>query len=130
MSNVPEELKYAVTHEWARPDEHGVITVGITDHAQDLLGDIVFVEFPETGAQVAVADEAGVVESVKAASDLYSPVAGEITEINELLQENPELLNSDPYGDGWIFKVKMSDASDFDKLLQASEYLAQCEAEE
>lgn len=130
MSNVPEELKYTTTHEWSRPDEHGVITVGITDHAQDLLGDIVFVEVPEVGSQVAVADEAGVVESVKAASDLYSPVAGEIVEINELLQETPELVNSDPYGDGWLLKIKMADATDLESLLTADEYTAQCEAEE
>lgn len=130
MSNMPEELKYSVTHEWSRPDENGVITVGITDHAQDLLGDIVFVEVPEVGSQVAASDEAGVVESVKAASDVYSPVAGEVVEINEQLQESPELVNSDPYGDGWLFKVKMADPADFEKLLTADEYAEQCETEE
>lgn len=130
MSNVPEELKYTTTHEWSRPDELGVVTVGITDHAQDLLGDIVFVEVSEVGSQLAASDEAGVVESVKAASDLYSPVAGEVIEVNELLQETPELVNSDPYGDGWLFKVKMADGADLEKLLTADEYAAQCEAEE
>lgn len=130
MSNVPEELRYSTTHEWSRPDEHGVVTVGITDHAQDLLGDIVYVEMPEAGSQVAAFDEAGVVESVKAASDIYSPVSGEIVAVNENLQETPELVNSDPYGDGWLFKVKMADAADLDKLLTADEYVAQCDAEE
>ena len=130
MNNVPEELKYAATHEWSRPDEQGVVTVGITDHAQDLLGDIVFVELPEVGTQLAASDEAGVVESVKAASDIYMPVAGEIVEINELLQESPELVNSDPYGDGWFFKVKIEDITDLAKLLAAAEYWQQCEAEE
>jgi glycine cleavage system H protein len=95
-----------------------------------LLGDIVFVEVAEIGSQLAASDEVGVVESVKAASDLYSPIAGEVVEINELLQETPELVNSDPYGDGWLFKVKMADAADLDKLLTADEYAAQCEEEE
>jgi glycine cleavage system H protein len=130
MSNVPEELKYATTHEWSHVDEDGVVTVGITDHAQDLLGDIVFVEVPEVGTQVAAADEVGVIESVKAASDIYSPVAGEIIEVNELLQESPEIVNSDPYGDGWFFKIKMADDSDLEKLLTADEYTEQCDAEE
>jgi glycine cleavage system H protein len=130
MSNVPEELKYATTHEWSHVDEDGVVTVGITDHAQDLLGDIVFVEVPEVGTQVAAADEVGVIESVKAASDIYSPVAGEIIEVNELLQESPEIVNSDPYGDGWFFKIKMADDSDLEKLLTADEYAEQCDAEE
>ena len=129
MSEVPEELKYSTTHEWSRTDEEGVVTVGITDYAQDLLGDIVYVELPDVGSQLADSDEAGVVESVKAASDIYSPVAGEIVEVNELLQDSPELVNSDPYGDGWFFKIKISDPADLEKLLTADEYAEQCEAE-
>ncbi len=129
MSNTPEELKYATSHEWVKADEEGNVTVGITDHAQDLLGDIVFVELPEVGSLVAATDEAGVVESVKAASDVYAPVAGEIIEVNEKLNDSPELVNSDPYGDGWFFKIKMSDSADLDNLLAADEYSEQCESE-
>ena len=130
MSNIPEELKYSDTHEWSRPGDDGVITVGISDHAQDLLGDIVFVELPEVGAELSTSDEAGVVESVKAASDIYAPVSGEIVEVNENLQESPELINSDPYGDGWIFKLKVSDKAELEKLNSATAYREKCEAED
>lgn len=130
MSNVPGELKYATTHEWARLEEDGIVTVGITDHAQDLLGDIVFVELPEVGTELGASDEAGVVESVKAASDVYAPIAGEVVEINETLQESPEVVNSDPYNDGWFFKIKLSDSTELEALLDAAAYTEQCAAED
>lgn len=124
MSNTPAELKYAASHEWARLDGD-VVTVGISDHAQDALGDLVFVELPDIGTQVAAGDEAGVVESVKAASDIYAPVSGEIVAVNEALVDAPEIVNGDPYGDGWLYKIKVSDASELDKLLSADAYAAQ-----
>ena len=106
MSNIPAELKYADSHEWLSKEEDGTMTVGITFHAQELLGDIVFVELPEIGTKLAVKDQVGVVESVKAASDIYAPLAGEITAVNENLASAPETANSDPYGQGWFFKIK------------------------
>ena len=110
MSTIPGELKYLASHEWVRLEEDGVtVTVGITDHAQDLLGDVVFVELPELDSIIEAAEEAGVVESVKAASDIFSPVGGTVVEINESLEESPEFVNSDPYDDGWFFKIKISD---------------------
>ncbi|MDF2642537.1 MAG: glycine cleavage system protein [Pseudomonas sp.] len=122
MSNIPAELRFAESHEWARMESDGTITVGISDHAQEALGDVVFVELPEVGKVFAAGDAAGVVESVKAASDIYSPVAGEVVAVNEALSDGPELLNSTPY-DAWIFKIKPSDASgDLDKLLDAPGY--------
>lgn len=124
MSNTPAELKYAASHEWARL-EGDIVTVGITDHAQDALGDLVYVELPEVGAQVAAGDEAGVVESVKAASDIYAPVSGEIVAVNETLVDAPEIVNSAPYGDGWLYQIKVSDVSELDKLMSAAEYAAQ-----
>jgi len=124
MSNTPAELKYAASHEWARL-EGDIVTVGITDHAQDALGDLVYVELPTVGDQVAAGDEAGVVESVKAASDIYAPVSGEIVEVNEALVDAPEIVNSDAYGAGWLYKIKVSDAGELDKLLSADEYAAQ-----
>lgn len=124
MSNTPAELKYAASHEWARL-EGDVVTVGITDHAQDALGDLVYVELPEIGAQVAAGDEAGVVESVKAASDIYAPVSGEIVAVNEALIDAPEIVNSEPYGDGWLYRIKISDVSELDKLMSAADYAAQ-----
>ena len=122
MSNIPQELRYTSSHEWARRDSDGTVTVGITDHAQDLLGDLVYVELPEVGTEVAAGAEAGVVESVKAASDLYSPLSGEIVAVNEALSDSPEIINGDPYQDGWIFKLKPSDASQWDALLDAAAY--------
>ncbi len=131
MSNIPSELKYLPSHEWARLEEDGVtVTVGITDHAQDLLGDVVFVELPEVGSEISAGEEAGVVESVKAASDIFSPVGGEVVEINEDLEESPELVNSDPYDDGWFFKVKITDAEELSGLLDAEAYAEACEAED
>ncbi|MBD3654820.1 glycine cleavage system protein GcvH [Kangiella sp.] len=122
MSQIPAELKYVSSHEWIRDEGDGVVTVGITDHAQELLGDVVFVDAPEVDSEVEAEDEIAVVESVKAASDIYAPLAGTILEINEELEDSPELINSDPYGDGWMFKMKLADAGDMDSLLSAEEY--------
>ena len=124
MSDTPSELRYASSHEWSRQEADGSITVGITNHAQDALGDVVFVELPEVGRQLSAGDECAVVESVKAASDIYAPVSGEIIAINEALADSPELLNEDPYGEAWLFKVKPTDSSELDKLLDAEGYLA------
>jgi glycine cleavage system H protein len=127
MSNTPNELKYAASHEWARVEEDGTVTVGITDHAQIALGDVVFVELPEVGTVFSAGQEAGVVESVKAASDVYAPVSGEVIEVNEALEEAPEAINADPYGDGWFYKIRPSDASELDGLLTADQYQDECE---
>lgn len=129
MSQTPIELKYASTHEWARVEEDGTVTVGITDHAQEALGDVVFVELPEVGTILAAADEAGVVESVKAASDIYAPIGGEVISINILLEDDPETVNTDPYNEGWFYKLQPSDTSELDGLLSAEEYQQQCEEE-
>ncbi|MFI8226450.1 glycine cleavage system protein GcvH [Pseudomonas neuropathica] len=123
MSNIPAELRFAESHEWARLEADGTVTVGISDHAQEALGDVVFVELTEVGKVFAAEDQAGVVESVKAASDIYSPISGEVIAINEELGGSPELLNSDPYG-AWIFKLKPSDKAELDKLLDAGAYKA------
>ena len=123
MSNIPADLRFAVSHEWARLEADGTVTVGISDHAQEALGDVVFVELAEVGAEFAAEGQAGVVESVKAASDIYAPVAGEVIAVNEELSASPELLNSDPYG-AWIFKLKPSDKAELDKLLDAAGYKA------
>ncbi|VVQ28939.1 glycine cleavage system protein GcvH [Pseudomonas fluorescens] len=123
MSNIPAELRFAESHEWARLEADGTVTVGISDHAQEALGDVVFVELTEVGKVFAAGDQSGVVESVKAASDIYSPVSGEVIAINEELGGSPELLNSDPYG-AWIFKIKPSDKAELDKLLDAAAYKA------
>lgn len=119
-STIPSELRYAETHEWVRSQEDGIVTVGITDHAQHLLGDLVFVELPEVGRVVTAAEGCAVVESVKAASDVYSPVDGVIVEVNELLADNPELINQDPYEEGWILRIKTS--TDLEGLLDAAAY--------
>ena len=130
MSTIPNDLKYLSSHEWARLEDDGVtVTVGITDHAQDMLGDVVFVELPDVGAELTAGDEAGVVESVKAASDIFSPVSGEVIEINEALEENPELVNSDPYNDGWFFKLRIKDKTELQSLLDAEDYAEVCESE-
>ena len=123
MSNIPADLRFAESHEWARLEADGTVTVGISDHAQEALGDVVFVELAEVGAHFQAQGQAGVVESVKAASDIYSPVAGEVIAVNEELSGSPELLNSDPYG-AWIFKLKPSDKAELDKLLDAAGYKA------
>jgi glycine cleavage system H protein len=121
-SHIPTDLRYAETHEWVRLQEDGIVTVGITDHAQHLLGDLVFVELPEVGRTLSAAESCAVVESVKAASDVYSPVDGVIVEVNELLADNPELINEDPYGEGWILRLKTS--AKLDGLLDAAAYEA------
>lgn len=128
MSKSPAELKYAATHEWARVED-GIVTVGITNHAQDALGDLVYIELPEVGDSLKAADEAGVVESVKAASDIYAPVTGEVVEVNSALVDSPEIVNSDPYHDGWMYKIRMTDPAELDDLLSAEDYDAQVEAE-
>ena len=129
MSQTPSELRYAITHEWARREDDGTVTVGITDHAQEALGDVVFVELPEVGTVFAAADDAGVVESVKAASDVYAPIGGEVIAINSMLEDEPEIVNSDPYNDGWFYKLQPADTSDLDALLSAEDYQQQCEDE-
>lgn len=129
MSDIPSDLKYVASHEWIRDEGDGVVTVGVTDHAQDLLGDVVFIELPEAGAEFANGDDIGVVESVKAASDVYAPLSGEIVAINEELEDSPELVNSDPYGDGWFIKIRLSDTTELDELLDAEGYAELCEAE-
>ncbi len=128
MSNTPTDLKYATSHEWARLDGD-IVTIGITDHAQEALGDLVFVELPEVGDNVNAGDEAGVVESVKAASDIYAPVSGEVIEINPALEDTPELINTDPYGEGWMYKIKISAVEELDDMLSADEYDSQVSAE-
>jgi glycine cleavage system H protein len=130
MSQTPSELKYASSHEWARLEEDGTVTVGITDHAQEALGDVVFVELPETGDSLAAADEAGVVESVKAASDVYAPISGEVIAINPMLEDAPETVNSDPYNDGWFYKLQPADTSELEGLLSAEDYTQQCAEED
>ena len=122
MSNIPDELSYAETHEWVRTEDDGSITVGISDHAQEQLGDLVYVELPDVGRVVAQAEEVAVVESVKAASDIYSPVSGEVIEVNEVLADTPETVNADPYVDGWLFKLNPSDSSELDSLLDSDRY--------
>ncbi len=129
MSETPTELRYVATHEWARLEEDGTVTVGITDHAQDALGDVVYVELPELDVDLLSAGEAGVVESVKAASDIYAPIDGNVIAVNEALEEQPELVNSDPFGEGWFFKLRPLDAPQLDELLSAADYIEQCEAE-
>lgn len=129
MSQTPSELRYASSHEWARLEEDGTVTIGITDHAQDALGDVVFVELPEVGAALAAGDDAGVVESVKAASDIYAPVGGEVIAINEKLEDEPEVVNSDPYHDGWFFKLQPGDTAELEALMSADDYGQHCEEE-
>jgi len=126
MSHTPTELKYASSHEWARLEEDGTVTVGITDHAQAALGDVVFVELPEVGTVLAAGDEAGVVESVKAASDIYAPIAGEVLEINVALEDEPEMVNTDPYNDGWFYKLQPGDLAELEGLLSSQDYDALC----
>ncbi|MCH1493487.1 MAG: glycine cleavage system protein GcvH [Luminiphilus sp.] len=126
MSNHPPELKYAKSHEWARIEEDGSVTIGITDHAQEALGDVVYVEVPSVGDTLAGGDQAGVVESVKAASDIYSPVTGEVVAVNENLEDEPELVNSDPYNDGWFFRLQVGDLSELEGLLSAEDYATAC----
>jgi glycine cleavage system H protein len=122
VSDFPAELKYANSHEWARLESDGTIVVGITDHAQDALGDIVFIELPEIGVEVTAGAEVAVVESVKAASDIYSPITGEVVEVNSGLEDQPELVNGSPYEDGWLFTVRVDSEKDYSELLDAEGY--------
>ena len=122
MSNVPAELKYAKSHEWVKKLADGTVVIGITDHAQHALGDLVFVEVPKAGRKLAANESCAVVESVKAASDVYAPISGEVIESNAALANAPEILNSDPYGEGWMWKLKPSNGADVDALLDAAGY--------
>ena len=130
MSDIPSELKYVSSHEWIRHEGDGVVTIGVTDHAQELLGDVVFVELPEVGSEFAMGDDMGVVESVKAASDIYAPLTGEIVAINEGLEDEPDQVNSDPYGDGWFFQMRVSSEDELEGLLDAEAYAELCEADD
>lgn len=122
MSDLPSELRYASSHEWARLEEDGTVVVGITDHAQDQLGDVVYVELPDVGQELSAGEEAGVVESVKAASDVYAPISGEVVAVNERLEDEPETVNAEPYEDGWFYKLSPRDAGELDALLSAEAY--------
>lgn len=122
MSNIPTDLRFASTHEWVRPEGGNIFTVGISDHAQELLGDMVFVELPDVGAVVGAGDDVAVAESVKAASDVYAPIGGEIIEVNADLEHSPELVNSDPYGEGWLFKIKAEDPEEVEGLFDSEGY--------
>lgn len=122
MSEIPTNVKYIETHQWVRVEADGTATVGITDFAQEQLGDVVYIGLPEVGATVNGGEEAGVAESVKSASDVFSPVTGEVLAINETLEDEPEMVNEDPYGEGWLFKVKLADEGELDSLLDADAY--------
>lgn len=124
MSQIPADLKYVDTHEWLRLEDDGTVSIGITFHAQELLGDVVYVELPKVGAVLAEGASAGVVESVKAASDVYAPIAGEVVAVNEDLEGTPELANQDPYGAAWFFKVKPSNPAALDACMDAAAYAA------
>ena len=130
MSEIPGDLKFLKSHEWARVEDDGLVRVGISDHAQGQLGDLVYVELPEVGASVQAGNGAVVLESVKAASDIYSPVSVEVVEVNEALSDKPEIINEDAYGDGWIFTVRMSDRAELDELLDADAYAELIENED
>ena len=122
MSNVPSELKYTSSHEWIRDEGDGTVTVGITEHAQELLGDLVFVELPEVGAELIQMEPFGAIEAVKAASDLYSPVSGEVVAVNEAINDDPAVVNRSPYEEGWMVRAKLSDPAQFEALLTAADY--------
>lgn len=125
MSETPANLRFAESHEWAQLEADGTVRVGISDHAQDALGDLVYVELPEVGQSLDKGGEAGVVESVKAASDVYAPISGEVVAVNEALADEPELVNKSPYGDGWLYRIQPSDKAELDELLDADAYEAQ-----
>ena len=127
MSDIPGDLKFLSSHEWVRVESDGTITVGISDHAQDVLGDIVFVELPEVGQSIDAESDTAIVESVKAASDIYSPLSGEVIEVNSLLEDQPEIINSSPYEDGWFFKLNPIDLGELDNLLSPEDYSDVCE---
>ncbi|MGH8262551.1 MAG: glycine cleavage system protein GcvH [Steroidobacterales bacterium] len=122
MSNVPSDLRYTKSHEWVRVLPEGIAEIGISDHAQQALGDLVFVEVPESGRKVSSGDACAVVESVKAASDVYAPVSGEVVEGNSALAETPELINQDPYGSGWLMRIRLGNSGELDSLLEAKAY--------
>lgn len=122
MNELPTELRYSKTHEWARLEDDGTVTIGITDHAQDALGDIVFVELPDCGRRLAAEEPCAVVESVKAASDIYAPIAGEVIAVNTALRDAPDTINNSPYADGWIFRLKPDDPKALEALLDAAAY--------
>jgi glycine cleavage system H protein len=130
MSEIPGDLKFLKSHEWARVEDDGLVRVGISDHAQGQLGDLVYVELPEVGTSVQAGNGAAVIESVKAASDIYSPISGEVVEVNELLNDKPETINEDAYGEGWIFLVRASDRGELNDLLDADAYAEQIENED
>ena len=122
MSDIPSDLRFSESHEWVSQEEDGVVKVGITDHAQGQLGDLVFVELPEEGANFGQGDSCAVIESVKAASDIYTPVSGEIIAVNEAVVDSPEIINNDPYGDGWLFSVRLDDPDEIEGLMDAEGY--------
>ena len=127
MADIPGDLKFLSSHEWVRVEPDGSVTIGISDHAQDLLGDIVFVELPEIGQSIDAETDAAIVESVKAASDVYSPISGEVTEVNPILEDQPEIINSSPYEDGWFYKMVPSDLGEIENLLSPEDYSEVCE---
>jgi len=122
MSEIPSELRYSESHEWVSEEDEGLVRVGITDHAQAQLGDLVFVELPEVGSTVGQGDACAVVESVKAASDIYSPISGEVVEVNEVLIDSPEMVNTEPYSDGWLFSVRLEDPDELESLMDHASY--------
>jgi glycine cleavage system H protein len=127
MGDIPGDLKFLSSHEWVRVEPDGSVTIGISDHAQDLLGDIVFVELPEIGQSIDAETDAAIVESVKAASDVYSPISGEVTEVNPILEDQPEIINTSPYEDGWFYKMLPSDLGEIENLLSPEDYSEVCE---
>jgi glycine cleavage system H protein len=127
MSNLPQGLSYVSSHEWIRNEGDGTVTIGVTDFAQEQLGDVVFVELPEVGSELVSEDEFGVIESVKAASDLFAPVSGEVIAVNERLDDDPELVNSDPYGEAWLLQIRLSHPEELEHLLDADAYSELCE---
>lgn len=127
--SIPSELRYTKEHEWVRSEDDGIVTIGVTDHAQDALGDVVFVELPDTGDMLDVGATFGAVESVKSVSDLFAPLSGEVVAVNQNLEDLPELINAEPYGQGWIIRVRPADASEFAALLDADAYAALLAAE-
>lgn len=129
MSDIPGDLKYIETHQWVRVADDGTATVGITDFAQEQLGDVVYIGLPDLGITVNGGEEAGVAESVKSASDVFSPVTGEVVALNESLEDEPEKVNEDPYGEGWLFRVKLADPGELDSLMDADSYSEQVMSE-
>jgi len=127
MSNLPQGLSFVASHEWIRNEGDGTVTIGVTDYAQEQLGDVVFVELPEVGMELVCEDEFGVIESVKAASDLFAPVSGAVIAVNEQLDDDPELVNSDPYGEAWLLKIRLTHPDELEHLLNADAYSQLCE---